>query len=111
MGQVEEMNVTPQEIAAQAVRYCNAMDAYEAREAYLRKLAFSTLRGMVVRIAQGDEDYVQSVTTQPKSGLVATLVEFECGGAVQEAEELLKTMGVDVEQLEEIRRAGKNERD
>jgi len=99
--------VNPQEIAAQAVRYCNAVKAYEDREAYLNKLAYATLRGMVVRHADGDTDYISRVANQNKSGLVATLVEFECGGAVAEAEDLLKEMGVNIEQLEEVRRAGK----
>lgn len=96
-----------QDVAEKTVRYCNAVDAYEKREAHLSKLPFAALRSMVVGIARGDTDYITKVTNQPKTSLVATLVEFECGGAVQEAEELLKQAGVDIEKLEEVRRMGK----
>lgn len=94
-------------IAEQTARYCNAMAAYEARELSLSALPREALKNYLIGTAKGDQEYMAGVETMGREALIAAIVEFECGGAVEEAAQLLKKVcDIDVSGLESVRKFG-----
>lgn len=100
------MSSTSQVIAEQTVRYCNAMQAYDLREAVLNLLPRESLKNNLIGKDNEDQEFIAGIEAMDKDTMIEAILDFEMGGAVKEAEELLEAYGVDVPKLEGVRRFG-----